>query len=191
MAKISDARHELESLNADDKFLVDDGENKKIRTDNVKNTLGIDELQWRMGLAEQGIHVAEGRLNIAESDISLLEGRMDTAEADISQRELIENKKNSLNDNSAAYYPTQQAVKGAVDTLQSQISTLIIEAGTSDAETLQARTSGVTGETYPVLKDRLDDQESRSLVYDNAENPIMGLKFRKIGSRLALIMEDI
>lgn len=44
MAKISDARHELLSLNDDDKFLVDDGENKKIKAANVKETLGINAL---------------------------------------------------------------------------------------------------------------------------------------------------
>lgn len=44
MAKISDARHELLSLTGTDKFLVDDGENKKIKTENVKETLGINAL---------------------------------------------------------------------------------------------------------------------------------------------------
>ena len=42
MAKIRDARHELASLADADFILVDDGENKKIRKENLRNTLGVD-----------------------------------------------------------------------------------------------------------------------------------------------------
>lgn len=44
--------------------------------------------------------------------------------------------------------------------LQNQLDTIIIESGTSDAETLQARTKD-NGETFPLLKDRLQDVDKQ------------------------------
>lgn len=47
--------------------------------------------------------------------------------------------------------------KTKADSVEQQLNTLIIESGTSDAETLAARTDTTTSTTYPTLGDRLDN----------------------------------
>ncbi len=112
------------------------------------------------------------------------------------QRELLANKKTSLAENSDTFYPTQRAVRTVTDnlssddaTLQQQINDLIIDSGTSDAETIQARTSGETGDTYAILKDRLDAQESRSLVYDDSDTALESLQFIARDGKLVIKTE--
>lgn len=61
MAKIGEARDELLSLNDSDKILADDGSgNKKIRKDNLQETLGIDNLNALVAAINAARGAADG-----------------------------------------------------------------------------------------------------------------------------------
>lgn len=74
---------------------------------------------------------------------------------------------------------------------EQRIDNLIAQSGTSDAEVVDARLSGVTGILYDILKNRLDAMEKYITVVDDGGNPVATLQFRLSSGQPQLITEEI
>jgi hypothetical protein len=111
-----------------------------------------------------------------QADLSNHEGRITGAQSDITKH------KESTQAHSAEHVTYEGAVTGAsnikqaIDSQNSRINNLIINAGDSGPEARDARVSASSGVTYPTLKARLDGEMSNLINYLNYM-PINGGSF--------------
>jgi hypothetical protein len=94
---------------------------------------------------------------INETD-SLNDGRLKLNESIEQSNQAIE-KANEADEKSTNAVNTSNAAETKADSTQAQLDTIVIESGTSDAETLQARTDA-NANTFNTLRDRLNNSDS-------------------------------
>ncbi|MDX1769891.1 MAG: alanine-zipper protein [Planococcaceae bacterium] len=112
---------------------------EKIRyTDYLKQ--GTDKLNQVVDLGNQIVVDAANANSKADTAISTANGAVVTADGAVT---------------------TANTAKTTADATATQLETVIIESGTSDAETLAARIDGNTGESYPTVGGRLDSVTSQ------------------------------
>lgn len=102
----------------------------------------------------------------------------------------IDNANDALTKSTTAETEAADA-KSISESVQEQLSTLVVDSGTSDAETLQARTRNVDGQTitFDVLKDRLDNTDSQIFSTATSLNS-RGVSVLDFGAKLDGVTDD-
>lgn len=82
-------------------------------------------------------------------------------------------------------------ITSALDALNTRIDTIIASSGTSDTEVVDARTSTILGEVFTVLKDRLENIEKFSYVYDDSDLPAYQIRLKLVDGKPILEYREV